>query len=218
MKIKWFGHAAFGITSRNGVRIIIDPYQPGAFDGALTYGMVSEEADLVLTSHDHDDHNYTKDIKGTFDIIKKAGEYDVRGVKIRAIPTFHDQSRGADRGMKLIFRIETDGISLLHAGDLGHALEAKTLDELGRVDVLLVPVGGCYTMDAHEATRTMNDLKPLITIPMHYKTEKCAFPIAPVDDFIRDKKQVHVADSFEIEIMKENLPREARIVILQNAL
>lgn len=218
MKIKWFGHAAFGITSQNGVRIIIDPYQSGAFDGALTYGTVSGEADLVLTSHDHDDHNYTKDIRGTFDIINKAGEYDVKGVKIRAIPTFHDQSKGADRGTNLMFRIETDGISVLHAGDLGHVLEAKTLDELGRVDVLLVPVGGFYTMGAHEATRTMNDLKPTITIPMHYKTEKCAFPIAPVDDFIRDKKQVHVTDSFEIEITKENLPREARIVILQNEL
>jgi L-ascorbate metabolism protein UlaG (beta-lactamase superfamily) len=218
MKIQWFGHAAFRIATDSGVSIIIDPYQSGAFGGALTYGKIKDEADIVLTSHDHDDHNYTKDLKGKFTHIGKAGEYDVKGVKIKATPSYHDPSRGSERGNNLMFTLQADGLTLVHTGDLGHTLDKATLAELGKVDILLVPVGGFYTIDAKEATKVMKDINPAITIPMHYKTEKCNFPIATVDDFTAGKKGVKVLKASEIEVSKADLPKEPEITVLNYAL
>ena len=218
MKIKWYGHAAFKIITDKGVKIIIDPYQSGAIGGALSYGKISEEADIVLTSHDHDDHNYTKDIKGTFTQIKKPGPHNVKDVIIKAVPTHHDPSKGKERGDNLVFLIETDGLRLAHMGDLGHKLEKGTLEEIGKVDIVLLPVGGFYTIDASEATRVMNDLKPSIVIPMHYKTKKCNFPIASVDEFIAGKKGVKKTNTSEIEISKSTIPTEPEIIVMEYAL
>ncbi len=218
MKIKWYGHAAFNIVSENGVGIIIDPYQSGAFGGALSYGPIRDEADIVLVSHDHDDHNYTKDIKGKFQIIKKAGTYSVKDIAIKAIPSYHDPSKGKERGDNLIFVLDVDGIKIAHMGDLGHTLPRGIVDEIGSIDVLLIPVGGFYTIDSKEATKVANDIKPLITIPMHFKTEKCNFPIAPVEEFTKDKKNVKMAGSSEIVITKATLPKEQEIIVLSYAL
>ena len=216
MRIFWYGHAAFRLTSEGGVRIIIDPYQSGAFDGALMYGKVADEADIVLKSHDHDDHNYTEDIKGSFTGIDHEGDYTIRDFHIRAIPTFHDQAEGAERGRNLVFRIEGDGLVVVHAGDLGHIPDPDFIRELGKVDVLLLPVGGLYTIDSHEATMIMEALRPSITIPMHYKTEKCAFPIAPVEEFTRGKKNVRLPGSSEVDITKQTLPEEMTIIVLNH--
>lgn len=218
MKIKWYGHAAFKITTEGGIRIIIDPYQSGAFGGALSYGKIAEETDIVLTSHDHDDHNYTKDIKGTFTRLHKEGLYQEKGLKIEAIPCFHDPSKGKERGANLIFVIEADGMRLAHMGDIGHALAQDTIKKMGRVDILMLPVGGFYTIDSDEAGRVMNDIKPRITIPMHYKTPKCEFPIASVDTFTAGKKGITMANAYEIEIRKDALPKEQEIIVMQYAL
>lgn len=218
MKIRWYGHAAFNIVSDKGVRIIIDPYQSGAFGGALSYGPIKDEADLVLSSHDHDDHNYTKDIKGRFQIINKAGTYTEKDITIKAIPSYHDPSKGKERGNNLIFVLDIDGIKIAHMGDLGHTLPKDMIDQIGPVDVLLIPVGGFYTIDSKEATRVVNDIKPVITIPMHFKTEKCSFPITPVEEFTRDKKNVKFAGSSEIVFTKDTLPKEQEIIVLKYAL
>jgi L-ascorbate metabolism protein UlaG (beta-lactamase superfamily) len=98
MKINWYGHAAFMVTTDKGTRIIIDPYEPGAFNGALSYGSIQDEADIVITSHEHADHNYIKDIKGKYDHISQAGAYEIKDVKIETIPVFHDTSEGKERG------------------------------------------------------------------------------------------------------------------------
>lgn len=218
MKLKWYGHSAFKLTTDKGVRIIIDPYESGFGNGGLAYGKITDEADLVLTSHDHGDHSYVRDIKGKFTRIEKEGSHAVAGVKVTAIPCFHDPSQGKDRGKNLIFVIEADGLSVAHVGDLGHALSLDILQKLGSVDVLLLPVGGFYTIDAKGATEVMNAVKPRITIPMHYKTEKCAFPIAGVDEFTKGKKGVRVASTSELDVSKENLPKDAEIVVLKYAL
>jgi L-ascorbate metabolism protein UlaG (beta-lactamase superfamily) len=172
----------------------------------------------VLTSHDHDDHNYTKDIVGLFTHINKAGAHVVKGVKVRGVPTHHDGSRGKERGNNLIFVVEADGMVVAHMGDLGHALDKNALKEIGNINVLLVPVGGFFTIDAQEATMVMNDLKPALTIPMHFKTEKSSFPIAKVEEFTSGKKNVRQAKSNELEIRKESLPTRAEIVLLDYAL
>ena len=218
MKIKWYGHAAFKITTNKGVRIIIDPYESGAFGGALAYGKITDEADIVLTSHDHEDHNYTKDIKGKFTQIKKAGSHNVKDIKIKAIPTHHDPSKGKERGDNLVFVIEADGLTLAHMGDLGHMLEKGTVGEIGKVDVLLLPVGGTYTVDAGEATRVVHDIKPAIIIPMHFKTEKCDFPIAKVEEFTAGKAGVKAAKTSEIEVNKAGLSAEPEIIVMEYAL
>jgi L-ascorbate metabolism protein UlaG (beta-lactamase superfamily) len=218
MKIKFFGHSAFIITTDAGVRIITDPYRSGSFGGALSYGKITDEADIVLASHDHDDHNYIKDIKGKFTHITKAGIHNVNGLKIKAIPSHHDASRGRDRGNNLIFVVDADDLIILHAGDLGHTLEKEALKEIGKVDILLIPVGGFYTIDAREAAKVMTDLKPAITIPMHFKTDKCNFPISDVEEFVGGKKGVKRTKTSEIEIKKESLPKEHEIIILEPAL
>lgn len=218
MKITWYGHAAFKILTADGTRIIIDPYEPGAFGGSLSYGKITDEADVVLTSHDHADHAYTTGIKGKFTRINKAGVYDVNKVKITALPTFHDPSQGRERGTNLLFLIEADELRLVHAGDLGHVLSNDAVQTIGEVDVLLVPVGGFYTIDPKEATEVVNALKPRVAIPMHFKTRKCDFPIAPVEDFTKGKGDVQLMEGAELEVKKEDLPAPTRIVLLKYAL
>jgi len=218
MKIKYYGHAAFMIMTESGVRIILDPYKAGAFGGALAYGKISDEADLVLTSHDHDDHNCTKDIKGKFKHIKDAGVFTERGVNIRGIPCYHDESAGKERGKNTIFIIEADGLILTHLGDLGHPLSKEVLESIGKVDVLFIPVGGYYTIDAETATKVMDAIKPQLTIPMHFKTEKCQFPIAPVERFIEGKGNVKMAKNTEMIVSKETLLGHPEIIVLDHAL
>ncbi|HPP07175.1 MAG TPA: MBL fold metallo-hydrolase [Syntrophorhabdaceae bacterium] len=218
MKIKWYGHAAFNITTEDGVRIIIDPYLSNAFGGALSYGKIQDEADIVLTSHDHDDHNYTKDINGKFVLINSEGTRSVKGVTIKAIPTYHDPSKGKERGKNLIFVIEAEGLRIAHAGDLGHTLEKETIKEIVPVDILLLPVGGFYTIDPKEATKVMEDLKPAVAIPMHFRTEKCNFPIASVEEFTKSKKNVKMAGTSEVVFTKATLPKTQEIIVLNYSL
>ena len=218
MKIKWYGHSAFQITTEKGMRIIIDPYESGSFSGALSYGKIEDEAEIVMTSHDHADHNYTKDIKGKYKHVSRAGEHEIKDIKIKAIPSFHDSVEGKKGGSNLIFVITADGLNLVHMGDIGHSLDPELLKKIGKVDILLLPVGGFFTVDAAMAQKIMNDIKPSITIPMHYKTAKCNFPITPVDDFTKNQANVRMLKESSIVIKKETLPKEPKIIVLQHAL
>ena len=218
MKIKWYGHAAFQITTEKGIRIIIDPYESGSFSGALSYGKIEDEADIVLTSHDHADHNYTKDIRGKYNHVSKAGDHEIKDIKIKAIPCFHDSLSGKKGGSNLIFVITADGLNLVHMGDIGHSLDSELLKKIGKVDILLLPVGGFFTIDAAMAQKIMNDIKPGVTVPMHYKTKKCNFPIAPVEDFTKNQANVRILKESSVVIKKETLPKEPEIIVLQHAL
>lgn len=219
MKIRWYGHSAFRITTTDGVNIIIDPYESGGLGGSISYGPIEDAADIVLVSHGHGDHNYTGGIKGPYTDIRSEGFYDVRGVRITAIPTFHDLSGGRERGQNLVFVIEAtaDGLKVVHLGDLGHPLDQDAVDRIGKTEVLLLPVGGFFTIDAEATSRVMNDIKPLMTIPMHFKTEKIDFPIAGVDEFIRGKERVTRLTGSEVEVTKARLPKEPEIFVLQYA-
>ncbi|HVO65549.1 MAG TPA: MBL fold metallo-hydrolase [Syntrophales bacterium] len=218
MNIKWYGHAAFKITTGGGTRIIIDPYQAGFSGGALSYGSITDEADIVITSHDHGDHNYVKSVQGDYVHIKTANDFTIRNVKMRLFPSFHDTSKGKERGNNLISVINADELTLAHLGDLGHELPQDAIKEMGPVDILLLPVGGFYTIDAAAATKVMNDINSKITIPMHYRTEKCSFPITTVQEFTKGKKNVRTMRESELAVTKESLPEEPEIVVLQHAL
>jgi L-ascorbate metabolism protein UlaG (beta-lactamase superfamily) len=218
MKIKWYGHAAFLITSDQGVKIITDPYEPGAFGGQLSYGKIKDQADIALTSHDHADHNDTKSLPGSPQVVKGSGSKVVKGISFKGIPTYHDSSKGSDRGTNTVFTFSVDGIRICHLGDLGHILSEKELSEIGSVDLLLIPVGGYFTIDPKEATRVAEQIQPKVLIPMHFKTEKCGFPIVSVEDFLKGKWKTRRPKAIEVAFEKSTLPQQMEIVVLEHAL
>lgn len=218
MKIKWYGHAAFLITSEKGIKIITDPYESGAYGNAIGYGKINDQADISLTSHDHLDHNDTKSLPGSPHLIKEAGTKNFKGISFKGILTYHDTSKGSERGKNIIFCFSVDGIDICHLGDLGHTLSEKEVKEIGNVDLLLIPVGGYFTIDHKEAQKVSDQLKPKILIPMHYKTDKCNLPISPLDDFLKGKSNVKLAKTSEVTINKKELPEEMEILVLEHAL
>jgi L-ascorbate metabolism protein UlaG (beta-lactamase superfamily) len=218
MKVKWYGHAAFLITSDEGIKIMVDPYEPGAFGGQLSYGKIKDQADIVLTSHDHADHSYTQDLPGTPQVVKGSGSKTIKGILMKGVSTYHDPSKGSERGTNTIFTIKINNIQLCHLGDLGHVLSDNELAEIGPVDILFIPVGGFYTIDREEATRVTEQIKPRILIPMHFKTDKCGFPIAPVEDFLKGKTNINRLKSSETTFEKATLPQQMEIVVLEHAL
>lgn len=212
MKVRFLGHAAFLITSDAGVRIITDPYKPGCFGGGIKYDQITEEADIVTISHEHDDHNETN-INGNPTFVKSADAQVIKDIKFSGVDVYHDTSEGKERGSVIIYNMFVDGMNVVHLGDLGHNLSSKEIEGIGNVDVLLIPIGGYFTIDAKIADNVINVLKPKIVIPMHFKTDKCGFPIAPVDDFIGNKK-VKKVDG-ELVITRDELPDKATIYILK---
>jgi L-ascorbate metabolism protein UlaG (beta-lactamase superfamily) len=218
MKIKWYGHAAFLVTSDQGLKMITDPYESGAYGGQLSYGQIKDQADIVLTSHDHADHNDTKSLPGSPEIVKGSGSKTVKGISIKGLSTYHDPSKGSERGANTIFTFTIDGIKICHLGDLGHILSEKELAEIGSVDILFIPVGGYFTIDAKEATRVAEQIKPRVLIPMHFKTEKCGFPITPVEDFLKGKANPKRLKASEVAFEKKTLPQQMEILVLEHAL
>ncbi len=212
MKIKWLGHATFLITSDSGIRIITDPYEPVK---NLTYSRINETADIVTVSHDHGDHNAVAEVQGNPQVVRKTT--GAKGIEFKGIPTYHDDARGSQRGSNAILCFEVDGVNICHMGDLGHVLSDRQVAEMGKIDVLLIPVGGFFTIDARAASRVCDQLKPGVVIPMHYKNDKCAFPIAGVDEFLRGKDNVTRLDSSEVEFQAGGLPASTQIMVLKPA-
>ncbi len=182
MILTCIGHAKFLLELENGIRIITDPY-----DDACGYPVTANPADVVLVSHQHHDHNAVGTIPGTPRIIDRAGDFDLGGgASVRAIEAFHDAAQGAQRGKTLLFVIKAEGLTVMHLGDLGHLPDAEQLLRLGHADVLMLPVGGYYTIDARQAQQVAQMLHARVILPMHYKTvANASWPIAPVGDFLR---------------------------------
>ncbi len=218
MKARWLGHSAFLLSAADNTRIITDPYVAGSYDGALGYGSITETADGVSISHDHPDHSGQDSLPGNPKLVKGLGEHSVGSVSIKGFQTWHDSSKGAQRGGNTVFVYQIDGLRVCHLGDLGHLLDEKTARDIGQVDVLLIPVGGFYTIDAREATKVAGQLKAKVIIPMHYKTPKLGFDIAGVEDFLSGKDNVKRIGRPEVEITKDNLPAEPEVWVLEHAL
>jgi len=215
MKIKYLGHSAFVITSNKGVKIIADPYATGP---DLTYGEITESADIVTVSHGHHDHNNVDAVKGNPEVVNRAGRSEAKGIEFNGVTSAHDEAGGRLRGGNIIFCFEVDGVRVCHLGDLGHRLDDKQLKELGSVDVLLIPVGGNYTVDAKVATEVCNQLKPRVVIPMHYRTEKGLAGISGVEGFLSGKANVSRPGSSQAEFKPGELPATGQIIVLKPAL
>lgn len=215
MKIKWLGHASFLITSEEGLKIVTDPYTVGS---GIDYGRIQETADIVTVSHKHGDHSNVASVKGNPVTVTAVGRQTVKGIDFNGVTSYHDPAKGGQRGANIIFCFTLDGLRICHLGDLGHQLQTAQISDIGEVDLLLIPVGGVFTIDAEDAAKVCQNLSPKVIIPMHYKTVKCGYPIAGVDDFIRGRENVRRLDVSEAEFKKDQLPATTETVVLRHAL
>jgi len=213
MIIRYLGHAAFLIITQNGTNIITDPYNTAGYGASFRYETIEEKADIVTVSHTHNDHNFG-DVKGNPVYVRDTGKTVVKTVVINGIAAYHDDKKGQAKGGNIIFNIETDGLHVVHLGDLGHALTADDVRKIGPVDILLIPVGGTYTIGPEMADTVVITLKPKIVIPMHYKTDKCSSPISPVEDFLKNKKYEHI--NGDLEIKADQLPDSTTLYLLDH--
>jgi L-ascorbate metabolism protein UlaG (beta-lactamase superfamily) len=217
MKLKWLGHAAFLITSEEGVKIITDPFEPGTF--GVNYDKIEDSADIVVVSHEHPDHNYVKGVPGSPRVVRGPGRHQLKGIEFTGIASYHDDSGGSQRGPNNIFCFTVDGIRLCHLGDLGHQLSDKQIAAIGEVDVLLTPMAGNFTLDAAGAHWVIDQVQPRVVIPMHYQTDRCPnFPVTDVEPFLAGKTNVKRLEIAELEFKSEKLPSATEIVVLQHAL
>ncbi|MBS6510664.1 MAG: MBL fold metallo-hydrolase [Clostridiales bacterium] len=183
MKIKWIAHSCFHITLSNGKVLLFDPFAEG-----IGYQMPRMAADCVFCSHDHFDHNGTESIEPGFALFHAPGHYETEDLSIEGIPCWHDDAQGAKRGSNIIFKVKAEGVTLVHLGDLGHLPSPELAAQLSDVDVLMIPVGGNYTIDAEQAFEICKQLEPNVILPMHYRTPSLSVDVAPVAGFIQATK------------------------------
>ncbi len=202
MKLHYYGHSCFSLRFADGTLLVTDP-----FDASVPYVPCSEIPTAVLVSHDHFDHNCTSSLRGDFKIVRSAGEYRFGDVRVAAVDSFHDDQRGALRGSNLITRIDGDGLRIAHLGDLGHMPETQAQREaLTDLDVMLIPVGGCFTIDTPTAEEIIRTFRPGLAVAMHYRTEVIAdWKISTEERFVRDMHAFHLPD--EADITADSLPK-----------
>lgn len=212
MYLTWLGHACFKLQDKigpGGVTLITDP-----FDKSLGLKVPHSEADIVTISHQHSDHNNLGAVRGQPLVIEQAGEYEIKGVFVEGVETFHDSKAGSERGKNIVYRIEMDDISVTHLGDLGHELDAKQLEKLEGTDILLIPVGGIYTIGAQKAVAVVSQIEPRIVIPMHYKLPGLKINLESLDKFIKELGIKPRAEE-KLKISKKDLPaEEMELVVL----
>lgn len=179
MQIKYLGHSCFALTDGAGTAIVCDPYDP-----SVGFRMPFIEADAITVSHHHYDHDYVCAVSGNPKIYDKSGSYRVSNVDITGLNSFHDEKNGALRGKNVIFRFRMDGTDVCHLGDLGESFSPELVKAVAHVNVLLIPVGGTYTIDASTAKQYVEAIKPNVVIPMHYRTGDCKLDIDGVNGFL----------------------------------
>lgn len=210
MKIRYLGHSCFLLTESTGTRILTDPY------GDVGFKMPRVEADVVSVSHGHYDHNNVKAVGGKPVVLDKEGQYEVGGVEIIAVKSYHDNANGAERGENLIFKFRLDGIEVCHLGDLGEECSSSLIEMLLPVHVLLIPVGGKYTIDSEQAKEYVDRIMPSIVIPMHYKSKGLSLDIDKPDAFLSEfeEEDVEETGASEIELTRDDIDEETTKIIL----
>jgi L-ascorbate metabolism protein UlaG (beta-lactamase superfamily) len=207
MDIFWMGHSCFRIKGKEAV-LFTDPFDPGR-----GIALDKTSAQIVTVSHPHPGHSNAAGVVGGPRVVKGPGEYEVAGVLITGISTFHDDEQGAKRGKSTVYVIEMEGLRLCHLGDLGHGLSNQQIGEIGDVEVLMVPVGGGNTIDAAAAAQIVRTLEPRIVLPMHYRTDLLSQGLEPVDVFLQEMG-VKAEPEPRLSVSKTNLPGEIRVALL----
>jgi len=208
MDISWLGHSCFRVRGSHAT-VITDPYAPG-----LGYSLGKPTARIVTVSHQHEGHSYVQGIGGEPRQVTGPGEYEISGVLIIGIATFHDAEKGKKRGRNTVYVMQIDEVSVCHLGDLGHLLTAEQVEEIGDVDVLLLPVGGVSTIDASMAAKVVRQLEPKVVIPMHYKTQALSWELEPVERFLKEIGVEQITPQPKLSVTRSSLPVSTQVFLL----
>lgn len=213
MEIRYLGHASFLIKTKEAV-LVTDPY-----DQSIGFPFPKIEADIVSVSHQHKDHNNFKAVGGNPLIIDTPGEFEKNNIRVFGYKWYHDAKKGEERGENILYKIEVEDLTLLHCGDLGALPNDQLLEEIGNVDVLFVPTGGFYTIDAATASSLIKEIDPKVVIPMHYNhkqlNQETFAKLSPVDDFLKEMG-VDMSQPLEkLTLKKESLGEEMKVVVMK---
>lgn len=214
MDIYWYGQACFRIKGKN-TTVVIDPFDP-EYTG-LKLPAKDMEGQVVLSTHPHKDHNNVSLISGDPLLISGPGEYEVKGATVSGVGVYHDSSSGSERGRNTIYHLLIDGINIVHLGDLGHLLTEEQLSEFEQTDILLVPVGGVYTIDGEIAAKVVAQFEPKIVIPMHYKISGLKFELEDSQKFLKEMGAEGMEPVSKMTITKDKLPEETTVVLLSKS-
>lgn len=214
MEIIFLGHSCFRIRGKTAV-LVTDP-----FESYIGFKLPKISADIVTISHDHRDHNNKEAVSGTAKtkkpfVISGPGEYEIAGVSIFGVRTFHNAAKGSKRGANAVYLINLDGMRIVHLGDLGHKLTESQLEEVNGADILIIPVGGTYTLNAKEAVEVIGQVEPKIIIPMHYRLPGLTIKLAPVEEFLKEIGVKAIKPIPKLTISKDRLPEEREVVVLK---
>ena len=216
VRITWLGHAFFLIESKQA-RVAVDPY-----NASVGYPIPDVTADVVLVTHEHGDHNNVSVVKGSPTVVRGVGQHAASGIAVRGVATKHyDDPKNASRGDNTVFVWQQGGIRLAHCGDLGHVLSDAQVGEVGPVDVLMIPVGGHFTVDVPKTKQVVQQLKPSVVLPMHYRTDATSsrLPIAGVDDFLglmKDAAEIDNEGKHTVTLSADALPKDKPRVIVMS--
>ncbi len=208
MEITWLGHSCFRLRGK-GATVVTDP-----FDKTSGYHLGKITADIVTVSHDHPQHSFVSGIGDEPKVLRGPGEYEIAGVFIYGIKTFHDSDKGQTRGKNTAYLMEIDDIKVCHLGDLGHVLSVGQIEELSDAEVLLIPVGGVSTIGASAAAEIVNLIDPKLVIPMHYKTEAVKMELEPLDKFLKEMGIKELSPLPKLTVNKSGLPIDTQVVVL----
>jgi L-ascorbate metabolism protein UlaG (beta-lactamase superfamily) len=208
MDVTWLGHGCFRLRGRSAA-VVTDPFPP-----AIGLKLPKLDADLVTISHDHENHNYTQVMRDSYEI-RGPGEYEVAGVSVIGVPTFHDAEKGAKHGRNTVYLIEIDDVRICHLGDLGHALDDAEAEAIASPDVLLVPVGGHTAINAAQAAEIVRQLEPRYVVPMHYAIPGLKVELDPLDRFLKEMAVAASEPQPKLSVAASSGDYETKVVVLE---
>jgi L-ascorbate metabolism protein UlaG (beta-lactamase superfamily) len=207
LDVTWLGQSCFRLRGR-GAAVVTDPFPPSLGP------RLRLEGNVVTVSHPHENHNHVQSVKDAY-VIEGPGEYEVSGVTVVGLPTFHDSRQGAEHGRNTVYVIELDDVRVCHLGDLGHALDDRALETIGNVDVLLVPVGGGRTLDGAKAAEVCRQVEPRYVVPMHFGHPALHTDLAPVERFLKEMGVPESEAQSKLTVQASSAESETKVVVLE---
>jgi len=208
LDVTWLGHGCFRLRGR-GAAVVTDPYPP-----AIGLKLSRLDADLVTVSHEHENHNYTQVVRDAYEI-RGPGEYEVAGVSVIGVPTYHDAEKGAKHGRNTVYLIEIDDVRVCHLGDLGHKLDDAEAEAISAPDVLLVPVGGYTAINAVQAAEVVRQLEPRFVVPMHYAIPGLKLQLDSLDRFLKEMAVTSSEPQPKLSVQKSSGEYDTKVVVLE---